>query len=101
MVFSAFNVESSDITADTVKNLIKLKKMNDFKCFCLYNIPECFNFKSFTDFMNKNKQIYFRLLFRQLLSNYYKLQIEAYKDEIKKEKFEGVDPPKIEVSEFL
>uniref|UniRef100_A0AC34FHL5 DUF38 domain-containing protein n=1 Tax=Panagrolaimus sp. ES5 TaxID=591445 RepID=A0AC34FHL5_9BILA len=86
-----FNDESAlTMTSESTINVIEILKTFNLKLFVLHEIPETFNFNAFSKILGKNvdkkPRTSYRLFFNDHISAEYQQQLQAYVDEMAKDK---------------
>uniref|UniRef100_A0A914P5K1 DUF38 domain-containing protein n=1 Tax=Panagrolaimus davidi TaxID=227884 RepID=A0A914P5K1_9BILA len=87
-----FKDNDKTLTAKTVKELLKLPRLQNFDEFRLFNVPEAFDIEAFFAHIKKSKGM-FQLGFAGSLSDDYQSRLEAIVDElIQAETFDFIPP---------
>uniref|UniRef100_A0A914QNS5 Uncharacterized protein n=1 Tax=Panagrolaimus davidi TaxID=227884 RepID=A0A914QNS5_9BILA len=75
-------IDSSCITKNTVKELLKISHFSKIDKLYFFHIPETFDIETFFTYLKKNKHTKFTISFGNSISETYKNRLEAIVDEI-------------------
>uniref|UniRef100_A0A914Q3W0 DUF38 domain-containing protein n=1 Tax=Panagrolaimus davidi TaxID=227884 RepID=A0A914Q3W0_9BILA len=94
-----FKDDDKTVTVESVKELLKLPSLPNFRAFRLFNVPEAFDIETFFAHIKKSKGI-FQLEFAGALSVDYQSRLEAIIDELIETRTFDYIPPFISYPEM-